>query len=191
MWLTRPNYCTLCLMRTTCLPLSLGILALGILLASCSPQTTPPQAVDASASSAAAAAESMQPDHIVVTATDIRWVDAPPTLPVGAKVAVLEGDPGKPGPFTMRIMVPANYRIAPHYHPADEHVTVISGDFAIGMGETFNESALNALGAGSFAMMKTGTRHFARSKDGAVIQLHGVGPWGLTYVNAADDPRNQ
>jgi hypothetical protein len=90
----------------------------------------------------------------------------------------------------MRIMVPATYRIAPHHHPADEHVTVISGDFALGMGETFVESALETLPVGGFAMMKTGTRHFASSANGAVVQLHGMGPWGLTYVNPADDPRN-
>lgn len=146
--------------------------------------------MDTSASNESAAVESMQPDHILVTATDIRWMDAPPALPAGAKVAVLEGDPSKPGPFTMRIMVPVNYRIAPHEHPADEHVTVMSGDFAMGLGETFDESALNTLTTGGFAMMKIGTRHFAWSQSGAVIQLHGVGPWGLTYVNPADDPRN-
>lgn len=135
--------------------------------------------------------EAMQPEHILVKAADVRWVDAPPVLPAGAKVAVLEGDSSKPGPFTMRIKVPPKYRIAPHEHPADEHVTVISGALAIGMGETFTEGALNTLPVGSFAMMRAGTRHFAWSEDGAVIQLHGIGPWGLTYVNPQDDPRNQ
>src|SRR3989344_3979075 len=89
-----------------------------------------------------------------------------------------------------RLEFPANYRVAPHWHPADEHVTVIAGTFALGMGETFDETKLEELGVGGFAMMRTGTRHFAWSKDGAVVQLHGIGPWGLTYVNPADDPRN-
>lgn len=132
----------------------------------------------------------MQPDHIFVKAADVRWVDAPAALPAGAKIVVLEGDPSAPGPFTMRIMVPANYRVPPHHHPADEHVTVLSGDFAIGMGETFTESALSELPVSSFAMMRTGTRHFAWSKDGGIVQLHGIGPWGLIYVRPADDPRN-
>ena len=131
-----------------------------------------------------------KPVHILMTAADISWVDAPPVLPVGAKIAVLEGDPSKPGPFTLRLQFPANYKIAPHSHPADEHVTVISGSFARGMGDVFDESKLEELGPGGFAMMQTGANHFAWSKDGAVVQLHGIGPWGLTYVNAADDPRN-
>ena len=178
-------------MRTTHLPLSLGVLTLTMLLMSCVPQTTPPKAMDTSASSTATAPQAMLLDHILVKAADIRWVNAPPALPAGAKVAVLEGDPSKPGPFTMRIMVPAKYRIPPHHHPADEHVTVLSGNFSMGMGGTFDEKALTKLPAGGFAMMRAGTPHFAWSKDGAVIQLHGIGPWGLTYVNPQDDPRNR
>lgn len=130
------------------------------------------------------------PDHILVMAKDVDWKDAPAVLPAGAKIAVLEGDPSKPGPFTLRLQFPADYRIAPHVHPADEHVTVISGTFARGMGDTFDSAKLEELGAGGFAMMKTGSSHFAWSKDGGVVQLHGIGPWGLTYVNPADDPRN-
>ena len=129
-------------------------------------------------------------EHILKTEGDIVWSDAPAVLPAGAKVVALEGDPAKAGPFTIRLKLPANYRVAPHWHPADEHVTVIAGTFALGMGETFDETKLEELGVGGFAMMRTGTRHFAWSKDGAVVQLHGIGPWGLTYVNPADDPRN-
>lgn len=153
-------------------------MALAAILGGCAPQAAPPEAM-------------MQPEHIIVKAADLQWVDAPASLPSGAKLAVLEGDPSKPGPFTMRIMLPADYRVAPHSHPADEHVTVISGDFAVGMGDTFSESALNELPVGSFAMMRTGVHHFAWSKDGATVQLHGIGPWGLTYVNPQDDPRNK
>lgn len=178
------------LMRTT-LPLSLGTLTLAVLLASCTPQAAPPQATDMSASSKAMAPEAMQqPDHILVKASDVSWVNAPAVLPAGAKIAVLEGDPSKTGPFALRLQFPANYKIPPHTHPADEHVTVISGTFARGMGPTFDETKLEELGPGGFAMMKTGAQHFAWSKDGAVVQLHGIGPWGLTYVNPADDPRN-
>lgn len=132
----------------------------------------------------------MGPDHILVMAKDVAWTNAPPVLPAGAKIAVLEGDPAKPGPFALRLQFPANYRISPHTHPADEHVTVISGTFARGMGSAFDETKLEELGPGGFAMMKAGAQHFAWSKDGAVVQLHGIGPWGLTYVNPADDPRS-
>ena len=154
---------------------------LTLTLVACSPQKSPQGTMEDKA---------MGPDDILVMANDIAWADAPPVLPAGAKIAVLEGDPAKPGPFTLRIQFPASYRIAPHTHPADEHVTVISGTFARGMGSTFDESKLEELGPGGFAMMKTGMQHFAWSKDGAVVQLHGIGPWGLTYVNPADDPRN-
>lgn len=169
-------------------PLTIGSLALALLLVACAPQT-PPQGGGTSASSAAMMEG--EPDHIVKIPADLQWVDAPPSLPAGAKLAVLEGDPSKPGPFTMRIMVPAGYRVQPHHHPADEHVTVISGTFSLGMGDTFDEKALTELPVGGFAMMRTGTRHFAWSKDGAVVQLHGIGPWGLTYVNPKDDPRSK
>jgi quercetin dioxygenase-like cupin family protein len=129
--------------------------------------------------------------HVMVTPTDAKWVQAPASLPSGAQVAMLEGDPAKPGAFTMRIKMPDGYRIPPHFHPADEHVTVIAGTFIMGLGEKFDESAGKPLAAGSFALMPTGTRHFAWTKGETTIQLHGVGPWGITYVNPSDDPRKK
>jgi quercetin dioxygenase-like cupin family protein len=182
-------------MRTTHpLPLLLsGTIVAGFLLAGCAPQSA--SLIDESAASAERAgspameATMSQPEHILLPSADMQWQDAPPVLPAGAEVTALEGDPSKPGPFTLRLRFPADYRIPPHFHPADEHVTVISGTFALGMGDAFDEAKLTELGPGGFAMMRTGTRHFALSRDGAVIQLHGTGPWGLTYVNPADDPR--
>jgi quercetin dioxygenase-like cupin family protein len=103
-------------------------------------------------------------------------------------LAVLEGDPSKAGPFTMRLAMPAGYRIIPHFHEADEHVTVISGAFQVGMGETFDEGKLSTLPPGTFGVIPPGMRHFARADKATVIQLHGVGPWELTYVNPADQP---
>ncbi|HWP35091.1 MAG TPA: cupin domain-containing protein [Thermodesulfobacteriota bacterium] len=140
---------------------------------------------------AASAQEKMgQEGHAFSTPKTLKWADAPASLPKGAKVAVLEGDPSKPGPFTLRLQMPANYRIAPHYHPAIEHVTVISGTFNIGMGEKADRKKGTTLPAGSFAVIQPETRHFAWTSGPTVIQLHGIGPWGLTYVNPADDPRN-
>lgn len=127
--------------------------------------------------------------HIMVKATEITWVDAPPVLPPGAKVAVIEGNPAETGLFTMRIKLPAGYKIAPHWHPADEHITVLSGNFRMGLGEQFDPKALKDLPAGSFAVMSRGTRHFAQAKGATILQLHAMGPWGLNYVNPADDPR--
>ena len=104
---------------------------------------------------------------------------------------MLEGDPAKAGPFTLRLKMPDGYKFPPHYHPADEHVTVLQGTLVMGMGETFDHGAGRELAVGSFAMMPTGIRHFAWTKGETIVQLHGIGPWGLTYVNAADDPRKK
>jgi len=133
----------------------------------------------------------MPADHIMVMPDDITWLDAPASLPPGAKAAVIEGDPKAVGLFTMRIKLPANYMIKPHSHPADEHVTVIAGSFYMGVGEKFDETAGKKIPKGGFAVMITGTRHFAFTKKKCIIQLHGMGPWGINYVNAADDPRNK
>jgi mannose-6-phosphate isomerase-like protein (cupin superfamily) len=126
---------------------------------------------------------------VVVTPDATAWGPAPALLPAGAKLAVLEGDPTKPVPFTMRLSIPDGYRFPPHFHPADEHVTVISGKFEVGMGETFDESKLTTLPAGTFGFIPAGMRHFARAKGATVLQLHGTGPWKLTYVNPADQPK--
>ena len=132
-----------------------------------------------------------EPDHAMFKGDDLKWAPAPASLPAGAEVAILEGDPAKEGPFTMRLKLPAGYKIPPHSHPGIEHVTVISGSFAMGTGEKFDEAAMMTMPAGGFALMKIGTKHFAMSKEGCVVQVHGVGPWGITYVNPADDPRKK
>lgn len=122
-------------------------------------------------------------------ARELKWQDGPPSLPPGAKIAILEGDPTKPGPFTFRVKLPSGYRIPPHFHPVIEHVTVVSGAFSIGQGERWDDSKLVRLSAGDFMHMPPGTRHFATATGETEIQLHSTGPWGITYVNPADDPR--
>lgn len=126
---------------------------------------------------------------IVVTPDATQWGPAPASLPAGAKLAVLEGDPSKPGLFTMRLSLPDGYRIPPHFHPVDEHVTVISGTFQVGMGDRFDATKLSTLPAGTFGLLPAGMRHFAQAKGATVLQLHGTGPWKLTYVNPADQPK--
>lgn len=121
---------------------------------------------------------------------EIKWKDGPASLPAGAKFAVLEGDPTKEGPFVMRLWLPDGFRIPPHWHPKVERVTVVSGTFNLGMGEKFDQSATRALQAGAFGFWPAGMRHFAWAKGETVLQLHGTGPWMITYVNPADDPRN-
>ena len=131
------------------------------------------------------------PDHGFQTKEEMKWMAGPASLPTGAKVALLEGDPSKEGPFTLRLQLPDGYSIQPHSHPGVEHVTVISGTFNLGMGEKFDKSSGRALTEGSFAFMPPGMRHFAWTTGETVIQLHGVGPWKINYVNPADDPRNK
>ncbi|MDP9200078.1 MAG: cupin domain-containing protein [Pseudomonadota bacterium] len=123
------------------------------------------------------------------TADRITWRDGPPSLPPGAKFAVLEGDPAKDGFFTMRLRLPDGFKIPPHTHPKVEHITVVSGTFNFGMGDKFDESATQAMPAGTFGFWPAGMKHFAWTKGETVLQLHGTGPWKIEYVNPADDPR--
>ena len=127
--------------------------------------------------------------HAFVTPDDLQWQDGPPSLPAGAQFAIIEGDPTKDGLFTMRVQLPANYRIPAHWHPADEHVTVISGTFHMGAGDMLDVAKGQTLPAGSFALMPAQMHHFAWTTEPAVIQLHGVGPWQINYLNPTDDPR--
>lgn len=136
-----------------------------------------------------AQAEHPSAQAIVVTPGAESWGPAPAVLPAGAALAVVEGDPTKAGPYTMRLRMPDGYRIPPHFHPADEHVTVLSGTFLVGMGDRFDRAALKALPPTTFGMLPKGMRHFAEAKGATVIQLHGNGPWSLTYANPADAPK--
>lgn len=145
-----------------------------------------------SAQERVASAGTPDKSHAIVATPDaIKWAAAPAILPAGAKLAVLEGDPSKPGEFTMRLSMPAGYRIPPHFHPVTEHVTVVEGTFYVGMGDAFDAAKASALPTGTFAALEPGVRHFAFTTGATTIQLHGVGPWGLTYVNPADDPRTK
>ena len=128
---------------------------------------------------------------VQVTPSEIQWVDGPPSLPAGAKVAVLSGDPKKAGLFVMRLKLPADYKIMPHSHPADEHVTVLSGAINVTMGDTFDPAKGKALPAGSYALLPARTNHFAFFKEETIIQLNNIGPWDITYANPADDPRKK
>ena len=131
------------------------------------------------------------PHAIVVPPDQVTWGPGPAALPPGAKAAILEGKPSEAGPFTMRLRAPDGYRIPPHHHPAIEHVTVLKGAFKVGMGEKFDASAMTSLPTGTFAALQPGTRHFAETQGETILQIHGVGPWQVIYVNPADDPRGQ
>jgi len=129
--------------------------------------------------------------HVRLNANDLVWKDGPASLPAGAKMAHIEGDMSKPELFTIRLSLPANYKVPPHWHPAIEHVTVIKGAFFMGTGDQFNEATAIKLSEAAFALMPVKQTHFAFTKKRTIIQLHGMGPWGITYVNPADDPRKK
>ena len=125
---------------------------------------------------------------VVMPAADIQWTDAPAVLPAGAKFAVLHGNPMAAGPFTIRLQMPDGYKIMPHWHPTDEAVTVISGEFDANMGDKFDETGAHSLPAGSFALMPAHMHHFGFAKGDTTVQVSGMGPFKLVYVNPADDP---
>lgn len=131
-------------------------------------------------------------EHVLMPADRIQWMEGPDSLPPGAQVAVLEGDLAEDGKlFTARLRVPAGYTVPPHWHGSDEHVTVISGSMRIGMGETVDIDSVEPVGPGGFFAMPAGHVHFAHASEASEIQLHGVGPWTITYIRAGDDPRQQ
>jgi quercetin dioxygenase-like cupin family protein len=122
--------------------------------------------------------------------TTIEWKEGPASLPPGAKMAALEGDPTKEGPFVMRLQFPDGYHVPAHTHPKTERVTIISGTGYLAAGDTLDRSSAKSLPAGSFGYWPAGMKHAAWFEGETVIQLHGVGPWQINYVNPADDPRN-
>ena len=129
-------------------------------------------------------------DHMMVTPADLKWADVP-SVPPGAKVTVLEGPLNEAVPITFRLKFPADYKLPAHWHPGIEHVTVISGTFNMGAGDKLDPSKTMPLSAGSFAIMQPKTNHFAWTKEETIVQVHGVGPWAINYVNPADDPRKK
>jgi quercetin dioxygenase-like cupin family protein len=130
--------------------------------------------------------------QIMLTPEDIRWGACPPAVPPGASCAVIEGSLATPNAlFAYRVRMPDDYRIPPHFHPVDEHLVVISGVFSMGHGDKLDLGATRPMTAGSFIVMPKGMRHFASTRGETIIQVYGIGPWGLTYVDARDDPRNQ
>jgi quercetin dioxygenase-like cupin family protein len=129
-------------------------------------------------------------EHRVMKPSDLKWGDAPPGLPAGGKMTVLNGDPGQAGPFTVRLKAPAGYKIMPHTHPTAERLTVISGSFKVGMGEKFEESSMQVMTTGSYVVLPAGMAHFAKGAQASIVQIDSEGPFQINYVNPADDPRN-
>jgi quercetin dioxygenase-like cupin family protein len=126
--------------------------------------------------------------HVAVAPAEVKWGDVLPVFEKGASLAVISGNPAEAGPFVVRLKMPAGYKVAPHFHPTDENVTVLSGTFGFGMGDKLDPAALRELPAGGFALLPAQMHHYAMAKTAAVVQVHGMGPFALTYVDPADDP---
>ena len=122
----------------------------------------------------------------------LKWMAGPPGLPAGATFAVVKGDPSKAGDFTIRAKLPANYTVAPHSHPTDETVRVRSGGpLSYGMGDKVDTAAAGSLTKGYHVIMQAGMHHWAASAQPTEIEVSGKGPFAITYVNPADDPRKK
>jgi anti-sigma factor ChrR (cupin superfamily) len=123
-----------------------------------------------------------------MNAKDLKWGPAPSALPRGAQIAVVSGDPFKEGPYVLRLKMPGGYQIPAHNHPTTENVTVISGNFHIGMGDKLDAKQGIVLTAGGYAEAPAKMNHYAWATEPTVVQVHGQGPFAITYVNPADDP---
>jgi ketosteroid isomerase-like protein len=126
--------------------------------------------------------------HVAAAAASLKWGDAPPSLPPGGKIAVISGDPSKAEPFVIRVQVPAGYKVAPHWHPGDENLTILSGTVAVGMGDSWDDAKLENAGVGGYVGLPAQMRHFFLARSASTFQVHGMGPLVVNYVNPADDP---
>ncbi len=149
-------------MRAVVLATVLAVVATGVLAQDAGPQGIAPDAV--------------------------KWGPAPVVLPKGGQMAGLSGDPGKSGPFTIRLKMPAGYKILPHQHPHDERVTVLSGELRFGTGNKLDVDRAQKLGPGGFVDLPANTDHYAFATVETVIQISAEGPFGIKYTNPADDP---
>jgi len=127
---------------------------------------------------------------MMVVPTDLKWAPSP-ALPAGAQIAVIQGPLSEAAPFIVRVKFPANTKVPAHSHSAIEHVTVLSGVMNMGTGDKLDASKTRPFASGGVTIMQPGTRHFAWFAEETVIQIHGVGPWTVTYVDPADDPRKK
>jgi len=130
-----------------------------------------------------------QSTHVLVPADRVQWGPAPPALPAGAQIAVLEGNPAEKGPVTLRLRFPANYNIPAHWHSMSERVTVLSGAFHVGMGDKLDRHDSQTLEPGGFVSLPATMRHFAWTATPTVVQISLEGPFDIFYVNPADNPQ--
>jgi Domain of unknown function (DUF4437) len=123
------------------------------------------------------------------SAAALQWGPAPPGLPAGSRMAVVDGDPSKAGAFTVRLEAPKGYEVKPHHHPTAERVQLISGAFMLGHGKNWDDAKLDPLTVGSEVNMAAREPHFVRATEQSIIEIRSEGPFEIVYENPADDPR--
>jgi quercetin dioxygenase-like cupin family protein len=176
-------------------PLSFAVLlALPLLLHAGQSSTQDPVSDAASAAAAEQPATADAPsaqagsNHVLVNAADLKWGDAPPAFERGAQAVVLSGDPGKAGWFVLRLKAPAGYKIANHWHPTDEQVTLLEGDVSLRMNDGTQTKALTP---GAYVLLPAHMHHAVTTSGGMTVQVSAMGPFELTYVDPKDDPRTR
>jgi quercetin dioxygenase-like cupin family protein len=123
------------------------------------------------------------------TTPPLHWGPAPAVFPKGARMAVIQGDPGKPGSFTIELSMPAGYRIPPHFHPTDERVVIKKGTFLVGMGDDFDLKQTQAMAVGDTGTIPAMGHHFAAAKVATIVSVTAEGPFAMTYVHPQDEPQ--
>ncbi|MBV9570008.1 MAG: cupin domain-containing protein [Alphaproteobacteria bacterium] len=156
--------------------------AASVVLGAAGPMTNPSQP--------APTAAPMADMQVVNGLAAVKWGPAHPALPPGAQTALMAGDPAGTGFVSIRAKMPAGYKVPPHFHPTDEHVTVLSGTMAFGMGDMIDAKSAKTVNRGGYFAAPANMHHYAMAKTAAVIQIDFMGPFGITYVNPGDDPRH-
>lgn len=140
-------------------------------------------------SSGSVFSETSEKIHYIIP-NQLKW-ESTPALPKNIQVAILFGDPNRDAPLVMRLKIPAGTKIAPHWHPIDENITVLTGSLNVGMGDNFETANGAKFPTGSFISIPAKHHHYAWFTEDTVLQLNNFGRWQIIYVNPKDDPRNK
>lgn len=175
-------------MRTTFMPLA----ALSLLLgcgggADRTADREPGAAADQPSTDTMASAATATKD--TASGDGLTWGPPPPGLPAGARVAVVSGDPAKAGPFTVRVEMPPDYAVRPHYHPTSEELRLLEGTLHLGHGKKWDDQAMKAMATGTPVKIEAKEAHFLHAASRVVMEVQATGPFAITYIDPKDDPR--
>ncbi len=124
---------------------------------------------------------------VFVNAKEIKWQPGLPDLPKGVQMTVMYGDPSKAGPYAARLKMPDGYKVPPHWHTQDEQLTIVEGTLVMYMGDSMKSEG-HPLDAGGYHFLPGKMHHSAEAKGDTVVQVQGMGPFDIHYINPADNP---